>query len=95
MSLWYLEALDAIRNNQPEIVQNAIAQFNILAEKEDSIWWQWHALGLQIQLARLQGLPTVNYENETAALVEKIKMSLPKDLLKQVQFTSAPIAILE
>ena len=94
-ALWYLEALEALKNNQPEIVQNSIDQFNILAEKEDSIWWQWHALSLQVQLARLQGLSTVNYENDTAVLVEKIKMSLPKDLLKQVHFTSAPIARLE
>ena len=70
-ALWYLEALEALKNNQPEIVQNSIDQFNILAEKEDSIWWQWHALSLQVQLARLQGLSTVNYENDIPPWLKK------------------------
>ena len=94
-ALWYLEAQEAIRNNQPETVHNSINQFMILAEKEESVWWQWHALELQIQLARLQNLPSLEFENASAALINKLKQSLPKELLREVHFTSAPIAVLE
>jgi hypothetical protein len=93
-ALWYLEALQAIELNQPEMVQNAIDQFYDLAKKEESIWWQWHAVALQIKLARLQNISTQEYENLNTALINRIKQSLSKELLKDIQLNSAPIAIL-
>ena len=93
-ALNYVKAQEAYMNNQPDIMKEAIQEIEVLANKEQIIWLEWHSLELRIKLAELQKLDTQELEYLKAACINKIKQSIPKNLQKEIQLNSAPIAAL-
>ncbi len=93
-ALMVLEALEALENNQPEVIMKSIQDLTKLALKEENIWLEWHAHELQIKLANLQKMDTREFEFLKADCINRIKQTVPKQMLKEIQFKSPPFSIL-
>lgn len=93
-ALAYLTAVEAIRTETPNVAEKSIQQMLRISQQEDSLWFIWHACELQRQVHQLQGLDLLNDQVACEGYQRSLRQMIPKDIRKNLDFKTPPLAVL-
>ncbi len=93
-ALAYVSAVEALASDQYAQAQQAVNQLLAIAEREGSLWLNWHALDLQRKIHQAQGEVSLKDQVVYEDCLRKIRQMIPKDMRSKYKLEQPPLAML-